>query len=219
MTFTPKPDHLMPALTPPQELAILARALWRGDTRITSPVTSPSTGATGRCGATRGCCAGTRSAPSMRSSSTSTETCSKATGRHPRASRFTWRCTGPGPTSEWWFTVTRSTARSGPASARPHRLWIRLPRPEAAIRCWWPSMPARSTTTARPMRPPPGWATPKAGAQALRHHNVELNQILRQVHRLVSALMAYHNRTGADMTRWFGQHRLARRATPLALAA
>ena len=29
MTFTPKPDHLAPDLTPPQELAILARALWR----------------------------------------------------------------------------------------------------------------------------------------------------------------------------------------------
>lgn len=29
MTFTPKPDHLMPDLTPPQELAVLARALWR----------------------------------------------------------------------------------------------------------------------------------------------------------------------------------------------
>ena len=27
--FTPKPDHLAPDLTPPQELAILARALWR----------------------------------------------------------------------------------------------------------------------------------------------------------------------------------------------
>lgn len=28
-TFTPKPDHLAPDLTPPQELSILARALWR----------------------------------------------------------------------------------------------------------------------------------------------------------------------------------------------
>ncbi len=55
--------------------------------------------------------------------------------------------------------------------------------------------------------------------RTIRHGNVELNQISRQVHRLVSALMSYHNRTGADMTRWFGQHQLARRAIPLALAA
>ena len=55
--------------------------------------------------------------------------------------------------------------------------------------------------------------------RTIRHRNVELNQVSRQVHRLVSALMSYHNRTGADMTRWFGQHQLARRAIPLALAA
>ena len=55
--------------------------------------------------------------------------------------------------------------------------------------------------------------------RTIRHHNVELNQISRQVHRLVSALTSYHNRTGADMTRWFGQHQLARRAKSLALAA
>lgn len=29
MTFMPKPDHLMPVLTPPEELAVLARGLWR----------------------------------------------------------------------------------------------------------------------------------------------------------------------------------------------
>ena len=52
--------------------------------------------------------------------------------------------------------------------------------------------------------------------------SVEFNAITYQIHVLITALLAYHNRTGADMTRWFGQHQLprkVRRQAPLASAA
>lgn len=42
------------------------------------------------------------------------------------------------------------------------------------------------------------------------------------VHVLITALHSFHNRTGADMTQWFGQHQVAtkvRRQARLALAA
>ena len=55
--------------------------------------------------------------------------------------------------------------------------------------------------------------------RTIGHHSVELNDVSRQIHRLITALVAYHNRTGADMSRWFGQHQLARGAVPLAQAA
>ena len=58
--------------------------------------------------------------------------------------------------------------------------------------------------------------------RTLRHQSVEFNAITYQIHVLITALLAYHNRTGADMTRWFGQHQLprkVRRQAPLALAA
>ena len=58
--------------------------------------------------------------------------------------------------------------------------------------------------------------------RTLRHQSVDFNAITYQIHVLITALLAYHNRTGADMTRWFGQHQLprkVRRQAPLALAA
>ena len=54
--------------------------------------------------------------------------------------------------------------------------------------------------------------------RTLRHLNVEFNNIAYQVHVLVAALAAHHKRTGAALTRWFGQHTIAA-ARPLALAA
>ena len=35
-----------------------------------------------------------------------------------------------------------------------------------------------------------------------------------QIHMAVTALVAYHNRTGADMSRWFGQHQLPQEVRP-----
>ena len=58
--------------------------------------------------------------------------------------------------------------------------------------------------------------------RTLRHQSVEFNAITYQIHVLITALHAFHNRTGADMTRWFGQHQVptkVRRQTRLALAA
>ena len=52
------------------------------------------------------------------------------------------------------------------------------------------------------------------------HNSVELNAVSYQVHTLVTAPLAYHNRTGADLTAWFGQHPLPRkRRQALAQAA
>ncbi len=51
------------------------------------------------------------------------------------------------------------------------------------------------------------------------HNSVELNAVSYQVHTLVTALLAYHNRTGADLTAWFGQHPLPRKRRHLAVAA
>ena len=54
--------------------------------------------------------------------------------------------------------------------------------------------------------------------RTLRHLNVEFNNIAYQTHVMVTALAAHHKRTGANLTRWFGQHTIAT-AAPLALAA
>ena len=54
--------------------------------------------------------------------------------------------------------------------------------------------------------------------RTLRHLNVEFNNIAYQAHVMVTALAAHHKRTGANLTRWFGQHTIAT-AAPLALAA
>ena len=56
--------------------------------------------------------------------------------------------------------------------------------------------------------------------RTLRHESVEFNIIGYQLHVLISALVAYHNRTGADMTEWFGLHELpTKEKRRLALAA
>ena len=55
--------------------------------------------------------------------------------------------------------------------------------------------------------------------RTMGHNSVELNAISYQVHTLVTALLAYHNRTGADLTAWFGQHDLPRKRRHLAVAA
>ena len=44
--------------------------------------------------------------------------------------------------------------------------------------------------------------------RTLRHESVDFNAITYQIHVLITALVAYHNRTGADMTQSFGQHQL-----------
>ena len=47
-------------------------------------------------------------------------------------------------------------------------------------------------------------------------------QVGGSIHVLITALHAFHNRTGSDMTHWFGQHQVAtkvRRQARLALAA
>ena len=52
------------------------------------------------------------------------------------------------------------------------------------------------------------------------HESVEFNNIGYQIHVLITALVAYHNRTGADMTEWFGLHELpTKHKRRLALAA
>jgi hypothetical protein len=53
--------------------------------------------------------------------------------------------------------------------------------------------------------------------RTLRHNNVEFNKIGYQIHVLITALSAYFNRTGADMTAWFGQHQLASKKRHLEL--
>ena len=48
--------------------------------------------------------------------------------------------------------------------------------------------------------------------RTLRHESVEFNAISYQIHVLITALHAYCNRTGADMTQWFGQHQVPTKA-------
>ena len=55
--------------------------------------------------------------------------------------------------------------------------------------------------------------------RTLGHESVELNVISYQIHVLITALLAFHNRTGADLREWFGQHQLPRKRRHLALAA
>ena len=59
--------------------------------------------------------------------------------------------------------------------------------------------------------------------RTLRHQSVDFNAITYQIHLLITALQAYHTRTGADMSRWFGQHQLPKKKLwhqePPALAA
>lgn len=54
----------------------------------------------------------------------------------------------------------------------------------------------------------------KGRCRTLRHESVEFNAIAYQIHMAVTALVAYHNRTGADMSRWFGNHQLPRKVRP-----
>lgn len=55
--------------------------------------------------------------------------------------------------------------------------------------------------------------------RALGHNRVDFTKIAYQVHVLITALAAHHEHTGADMTRWFGKHRIAAGDTPLQQAA
>jgi len=54
----------------------------------------------------------------------------------------------------------------------------------------------------------------KGRCRTLRHQSVEFNAISYQIHMAVTALVAYRNRTGADMSRWFGQHQLPQKVRP-----
>ena len=54
----------------------------------------------------------------------------------------------------------------------------------------------------------------KSRCRTLRHESVEFNAIAYQIHTAVTSLVAYHNRTGADMSRWFGNHQLPRKQRP-----
>lgn len=54
----------------------------------------------------------------------------------------------------------------------------------------------------------------KGRCRTLRHESVEFNAITYQIHMAVTTLVAYHNRTGADMSRWFGQHQLPQKVRP-----
>lgn len=56
--------------------------------------------------------------------------------------------------------------------------------------------------------------------RTMRHESVEFNNIGYQLHVMITALVAYHNRTGADMSEWFGLHELpTKHKRHLALAA
>ena len=58
--------------------------------------------------------------------------------------------------------------------------------------------------------------------RTLRHQSVEFNAITYQIHVLITALHAFHNRSGVEMPQWFGQHQVAtqvRRQARLVLAA
>ena len=54
--------------------------------------------------------------------------------------------------------------------------------------------------------------------RTLEHLSVEFNSLSYQTHAVITALAAHSKRTGADMTRWFGQYRLTG-TRHLALAA
>ena len=54
----------------------------------------------------------------------------------------------------------------------------------------------------------------KGRCRTLLHQSVEFNVIAYEIHMAVTALVAYHNRTGADMSQWFGQHQLPRKVRP-----
>jgi len=55
--------------------------------------------------------------------------------------------------------------------------------------------------------------------RTMGHQSVEFNNISYQIHTLITALVAYHNRTGTDMSKWFGKYQLPCKEPPLALAA
>ena len=55
--------------------------------------------------------------------------------------------------------------------------------------------------------------------RTMGHASVEFNMISYQIHVLITALVAYHNRTGSDMSEWFGKYQLPCKEPPLALAA
>ena len=55
--------------------------------------------------------------------------------------------------------------------------------------------------------------------RVLGHNRVDFTKIAYQIHVLITALAAHHQHTGADMTRWFGKHRIAAGDTPLQQAA
>ena len=56
--------------------------------------------------------------------------------------------------------------------------------------------------------------------RTMRHNSVEFNNIGYQIHVMIAALVAHHNRTGADTTEWFGRHGLpTKRNRRLARAA
>ena len=55
--------------------------------------------------------------------------------------------------------------------------------------------------------------------RALGHNRVDFTKIAYQIHVLITALAAHHHHTGADMTRWFGKHRIGAEDIPLEQAA
>ncbi len=55
---------------------------------------------------------------------------------------------------------------------------------------------------------------PNRRSRTIGHNSVEFNTLAYQTHVLVTALAAYHHRTGADLHRWFGQHTPSARAGP-----
>ena len=52
------------------------------------------------------------------------------------------------------------------------------------------------------------WQIKRTLGRSYGCRHIEFKGIAFQAHVLITALAAYHNRTGADMTAWFGQHQL-----------
>ena len=129
---------------------------------------------TARCSSTRGACGGTRSRLPTSAGSTTTATCSRASGTSRRRSTSTPSCTGAAAMRGWWCTTTRTTWSSWPRIGmlpeivHQTRQHVRR-RSDASSR----STPARSTTR----RSAPSWPTRSA------RRNVDPGQPRHHRHR------------------------------------
>ncbi len=159
--FTPTPGCLMPELTSRQELALLARALWREgyDDHLAGHITSNLGDGTLLCNPWLLTWAEVR--PEHVLASRSTATSSRANGRFPSESPSTSSSTVDGPISAGPPTATRGSARSGPTWATCPRSSTSPPHSAVVSWCWSTSTRVRSTMPPRPDGPSSRWVAPR----------------------------------------------------------